>query len=427
MRVGGSGPRDRGRRTAALLTCAAVAAGSAAGCSGGGGARDDDLGVAVTPGGGAVLRPDGQIAVRSRGGTIENVTVASGGSAVEGVLSADRSQWRSRWTLDPGRSYTVNATAVGRDGRSRTVSSRFATAQVRSTSAMGLDAPSDRETVGIGMPIILKFDKKVTDRAAVERALEVRSDRPVEGAWHWFEGDEGPEAVFRPRQYWPAHTKVSFRAHLSGVRTGKDIYGVKNYGVDFRVGDEHVSTVGEDNHKMVVRFNGRKVRTIPTSMGRGGARKYTTTNGVHLAMAKKDPTVMTSEWEGCGPGCAGYYSLTVYKAVQISGSGEYVHSAPWSVGSQGHDNVSHGCINISPSNAAWFYRHAYRGDPVTVTGTSRELEPDNGWGYWQLDWNDWVKGSALKRSVTTAPRVDAATLSAQPGSGTPARPGAKGN
>lgn len=411
MRVGGSGPGDRGRRTAAVLVGAGLAAGAAS-CTGGGEPDGRDaVRLAVSPGGGGgKLRPDSPIAVEARSGTIENVTVSAKGRAVEGDLNADRTRWRSRWTLEPGTAYTVDATALGGDGRTRTVRSAFTTAEVKKTNAVTMEAPYNKETVGVGMPIIMHFDRKVRDRAAVERGLEVTASRTVEGAWHWF-GDQ--EVVFRPKAYWPAHTKVSFRAHLSGVRTGGDVYGGKNYALDFKVGDSHVSTAGEDSHKMVVRINGKKARTIPTSMGRGGVRKYTTTNGVHLTMDKEDPTVMSSDWEGCGPGCPGYYSLTVYKSVRISDSGEYVHSAPWSVGSQGHTNVSHGCINISPSNAKWFYRLAQRGDPVKVTGSNRELEPENGWGYWQLKWKDWVKGSALKRSVTTAPHMDAATLSAR--------------
>jgi lipoprotein-anchoring transpeptidase ErfK/SrfK len=412
MRVGGSGPGDRGRRTAAVLIGAGLAAAGAASCSDGGApAAGEAVRLAVAPaGGGGKLRPDSPIAVEAQRGTIENVTVTAKGRPVEGELSADRTRWRSRWTLEPGTAYTVDATGLGRDGRTRTVRSSFSTAGVKKTNPAAFEAPNDKETVGVGMPIIMRFERKVEDRAAVERGLEVTASRTVEGAWHWF-GDQ--EVVFRPKEYWPAHTKVSLRAHLSGVRTGGDVYGGKNYALDFTIGDSHISTAGEDSHKMVVRINGKKARTIPTSMGRGGVRKYTTTNGVHLTMDKEDPTVMSSDWEGCGPGCPGYYSLTVYKAVRISDSGEYVHSAPWSVGSQGHANVSHGCINISPSHAAWFYRLAQRGDPVVVTGSSRQLEPENGWGYWQLKWKDWVKGSALKRSVTTAPHRDAATLSAQ--------------
>ncbi|MFI0487351.1 Ig-like domain-containing protein [Actinomadura sp. 9N215] len=407
-----------------MLIGAGMVAGAAA-CSGGEADGKDATRLTVSPaGGGGQLRPDSPIAVQAYRGTIENVTVSAGGGLVEGDLNADRTRWRSRWTLEPGRTYTVGATAIGEDGRTRTVSSRFATAKVTKTNDVTVEGPYAKETVGVGMPIVMQFERGVQDRKAVEQALEVRADKTVEGAWHWF---SDKEVVFRTRQYWPAHTKVSFQAHLSGVRTGGDVYGGKNYAVDFKVGDSHISTAGEDSHKMVVKVNGKKVRTIPTSMGRGGARMFTTTNGVHLTMEKQDPTVMTSAWMGVSPGGPGGYSLTVYKSVRISESGEWVHSAPWSVGSQGSSNVSHGCINISPSNAKWFYGLAQRGDVVTVTGSDRELEPDNGWGYWQLKWNDWVKGSALKRSVTTAPRVDAATLSAQRGAQRPDKQRAGGD
>ncbi|GAA4230105.1 Ig-like domain-containing protein [Actinomadura meridiana] len=430
MRVGGSGPGDRGRRTAAALvgagTVASMMAGAAA-CSGGGGEDDANaVKLTVSPaGGGGALRPDSPIAVQANRGTIANVTVSAGKGPVEGDLNVDRTHWTSRWSLEPGKTYTVGATAIGPDGKTRTVDSHFTTAQVQQTNKATVEAPYNKETVGVGIPIIMRFDSPVKDRQAVERALEVRSDKTVEGAWHWFDDQQ---VVFRTKQYWPAHTNVSFRAHLSGVRTGGNAYGGKNYAVNFKIGDSHISTAGEDTHHMVVKVNGKKARTIPTSMGRGGARMFTTTNGVHLTMDKQDPTVMTSEWMGVSPGGPGGYSLTVYKSVRISESGEWVHSAPWSVGAQGSENVSHGCINVSPSDAAWFYRLSQRGDVVTVTGTDRELEPDNGWGYWQLKWNDWVKGSALKRSVTTAPREDAATLSAQrQGSQQPDKPRAEGH
>ena len=99
---------------------------------------------------------------------------------------------------------------------------------------------------------------------------------------------------------------------------------------------------------------------MPMSAGQGGDWKYYTTSGIHLAMSREPVTVMTSP--GIGPGSAGYYQLTVYNTVRISNSGEYVHSAPWSVGSQGYANVSHGCVNVSPENAAWFIdEHADRG------------------------------------------------------------------
>ncbi|WP_245627576.1 L,D-transpeptidase [Actinomadura oligospora] len=354
--------------------------------------------------GGDGLRPDSVIQVAADRGTVENVTVTHRGAPVEGDLSADRTRWKARWTLAPDSSYTVTATGLGRDGRTRTVTSDFSTAKVKKTLDAALEAPYDKETVGVGIPIVLRFEQGVGDRAAVERSFEVRSAKPVEGAWHWFDDQT---VVFRTREYWPAHTKVSFRAHLTGVRAGKGLWGAKDVRADFRVGDSHISKASAVTHMMSVRRNGRLVRTIPVSMGRGGVEKYTTTNGVHLTMEKDDPVIMDSATTGCGPGCPGYYRETVYAAVRISNSGEYVHSAPWSVGDQGNSNVSHGCVNASPENARWFYNLSYRGDPVRVTGTSRELEPDNGWGFWQESWKKWVQGSALRRAVTAGPQGSA--------------------
>ncbi len=58
--------------------------------------------------------------------------------------------------------------------------------------------------------------------------------------------------------------------------------------------------------------------------------------------------------------------LTVEYAVRVTWGGVYVHSAPWSVGSQGYANVSHGCINLSPDNAAWYFDTVSIGDPIIV-------------------------------------------------------------
>lgn len=410
MRVGRLGTTGRRRRArlelvGGTVACAALTAAGLAGCSGGGtDLNKNAVRLNVSPSNGDdELRPDSAIQVAADRGTVENVTVTHKGNQVEGDLSADHTRWKSRWTLDPGSSYTVTATALGRDGRTRTVSSDFNTAKVKKALDASLEAPYNKETVGVGIPIVLRFGQGVGDRAAVERSLEVRSAKPVEGAWHWFDDQT---VVFRTKEYWPIHTKVSFRAHLSGVRAGKGFWGAKDVKADFRIGDSHISKASSTSHMMTVRRNGKVVRTIPISMGRGGEEKYTTTNGVHLTMEKDDPVIMDSATTGCGPGCAGYYRETVYAAVRISNSGEYVHSAPWSVGDQGSSNVSHGCVNASPENARWFYNLSYRGDPVRVTGTSRQLEPDNGWGFWQEPWKKWVQGGALKQALNVGPQGD---------------------
>lgn len=129
------------------------------------------------------------------------------------------------------------------------------------------------------------------------------------------------------------------------------------------------------SHHQEVRVNGRSVRRMPISMGKGTQLKYTTTSGIHLTMEKNHHVVMDSASVGCPPGCPDHYRHDVYYAVRISDSGEYEHSAPWSVGDQGSRNVSHGCINLGPRDARWFFRHTQPGDVVQVTGTHAAPRP----------------------------------------------------
>jgi lipoprotein-anchoring transpeptidase ErfK/SrfK len=371
--------------------------------------------VRITPRDGARrVRPDRGVVVNVADGALDDVSVRSNGRSVPGVLSPDRTSWRTRWTLVPDRSYAVRVTARGRDGRTVTASSDFTTLQAPRTIAISSVTPSPGETVGIGMPIIVNFNRPVHNKAQVEQALVVRSAEPAEGAWRWV-GDQ--QVIFRTSRYWTSHQQVSLAAHLAGVRAAPDVYGVQDYTMRFRIGAANVSRVNVATHRMVVRRNGKRVREVGISAGRGGSWSFTTTNGVHAVMRKASPVVMTSAWMGVtDPSDPRYYKLTVHSAVQISSSGEYVHSAPWSVWAQGRQNVSHGCVNASPAFAAWFYRISQRGDIVTVTGTNRALEWNNGYGYWQLPWKQWLKGSARTQPVTTveAPSASAPSTSRVP-------------
>ena len=101
-------------------------------------------------------------------------------------------------------------------------------------------------------------------------------------------------------------------------------------------------------------------------------------------------------------GDPGYYDLMINHAVRISNSGEYVHALD-NVWAQGRQNVSHGCINSRPDQAQWFYNQVQRGDLVIITGTTRDLEWNNGWGYWQLSWPRWLAGSALRQDGADYP------------------------
>jgi lipoprotein-anchoring transpeptidase ErfK/SrfK len=384
--------------TASLLTaCGHTPAKSPA--TGQNASAAQQLTVAVSPADKAGDVPTDQpVVVAAHGGTLKSVRVAAGGADLPGVISADGTRWRSNRTARPGTTYTVTTVAVSPDGDRRQVASTFST--VKATKTFDIEQLTPHKdytglTVGVGMPIMITFDQPVTDRVSVERNLTVRTSKPVHGAWHWF---DDRHVDFRPDEYWPARTKVRLEARLAGVRGGEGMYGKRDVTLDFAIGRSQITKGSTNNHVLHVYRDGKKIRSMPMSAGKGGVWKYYTTSGVHLAMSREPVTIMTSP--GIGPGQSGYYRLTVYNTVRISNSGEYVHSAPWSVGSQGNSNVSHGCVNISPANAKWFIDNTLIGDPIIITGSPRRLEPTNGWGHWQENWGQWLQWSSIKDGPT---------------------------
>ncbi len=278
----------------------------------------------ITPKDGATgVRPDLGVVVEAAKGTLDHVTVlpkGSEGDSLPGELSSDHTSWRTRWTLVPGRSYSVRATAISPEGRTTTASSTFTTQSASQTIAIADVTPSADETVGVGMPLTVTFDREVRNKDRVERALEVRSTKAAKGAWRWVSDQQ---VIFRTSRYWQPHQQVTLIAHLAGVRAAKDVYGTSDYTQRFKIGDANVSVINVKTHRMVVSRDGKRVRDIGISAGKGGSWMFTTTNGVHAVMRKASPVVMTSEWMGVtDPKDPRYYKLTVFDAVQISNSGE---------------------------------------------------------------------------------------------------------
>lgn len=418
MRQGFRGTRGRtAMRLVGLVSVAALAAACSGGGSGGGGGGGDKKDpvapvVAITPADGTgKAAPEKGIQVKATLGKLTAVKVTLKGKDVPGELSTDQKSWKSDWTLTPSSSYTVEATADN-EGKTGVTTSTFKTLKAKKTIGLSLDypiMPYEGQTVGVGMPVDVHFSEPVSDRKAVEKSLEIHSKYANEGAWYWY---SDREVIFRTKKYWKANQPITVTGHFAGVKFGKDTYGVKDIKLKFKVGDEIISNVNTKTHRMVVKINGKKVKDIGISAGKATEYKYTTTSGVHLTMEKENPVTMISP--GIKEGEPGYYKETVYSAVRISNSGEYVHSAPWSVGSQGYDNVSHGCVNASPSFASWFYKKSHWGDIVIVKGTNRELEFDNGYGWWQKPWKQWVLGSAFDRTIKTAAATDQLSAPATP-------------
>jgi lipoprotein-anchoring transpeptidase ErfK/SrfK len=373
-----------------------------AGCGGGsassgsasssGKASESDVRLSIAPAGGETdTRPNRGITVKAVAGRISQVVARAGGERVSGKLNAAGTVWRSTWALEVSRRYTVTATAVGRSGKRVTRRSRFRTfTPARTFSTQIIEGY--KQTYGVGMPIILYFNRPVANRAAVERALEIKTSKPAVGAWHW-DSRCNLAAVclyFRPRRYWSPHTRVNFTAHLNGVEASPGLYGDHTLTQRFAIGSRLSVVADTADHHMNVYREGKLFAHWPISSGKPGDE---TPNGTYLTIEKANPVDMV------GPG----YNIEVPWSVRFTWSGDYLHDAYWSVGEQGFTNVSHGCVNMSPEDAETFYKMAVPGDPVKITGSPRAGTWDNGWTMWFLSWKRWLRGSALHMAVRTGP------------------------
>lgn len=153
-----------------------------------------------------------------------------------------------------------------------------------------------------------------------------------------------------------------------------------------------IATADDNTKILTVRVNGEVVKSMPTSMGKDSTP---TANGIYIVGSRYKHIIMDSSTYGVPVNSPNGYRTDVDWATQISYSGVFVHSAPWSVGAQGHTNTSHGCLNVSPSNAQWFYDHVKRGDIVEVVNTVGGTLPGiDGLGDWNIPWDQWRAGNA---------------------------------
>ncbi len=348
--------------------------------------------LSITPAGGTTDRaPNEGITVTAAGARITGVIVRGRGDPVTGALNSAGTVWHSTWALDVSQRYTVVATAEGPSGKPVTHTSSFRTFTPARTFSTRIIEGSG-QTYGVGMPIILYFSRPIRNRAAVERTLQVRTSRPVVGAWYWdSDCNMAPVCLyFRPRNYWSQNTRVSFTGHLNGVEAAPGVYGNHTLSQSFSIGSRLTVLANTAGHYMNVYRDRKLFAHWPISSGRPGDD---TPNGNYLTIEKANPVDMV------GPG----YNIEVPWSVRFTWSGDYLHDAYWSVGEQGFTNVSHGCVNMSPTDAQTYYQMAVPGDPVKITGSPRPGQWDNGWTVWFLPWKRWVRGSALHQAVQAGP------------------------
>ncbi len=332
--------------------------------------------------------PSKLIVVRAKDGTLSSVRVTGAHHKVKGSIEPD-GVWRSAGSsLRFATTYTVVARAVDATGHSSVAVSTFKTVKPKAELTTSI-SPIAGQTVGVGMPIIVRLSAPVTDRAAVQRGLSVTTSREVLGSWSWISDHE---LHWRPKTYWPADTQVSVGVHLEGVQAGGGVWGAEDRTIPFTIGSATVSTVDIEKHTMTVTEGGKEVRVIPITTGKDG---FITREGIKVITSKERYRVMDAATIDIPKDSPDYYRLKVEYAMRLTWSGEFLHAAPWSVANQGHTNVSHGCTGMSLEDAKWMFEQSKIGDPVEFTGSDRQLESGNGWTDWNVSWSQWTAGSAL--------------------------------
>ena len=337
----------------------------------------------------AAVPIDGAVTVSTQGAELTDVRVTSAAGDVTGDVAGGT--WTSTDRLEPGTDYVITSTARRPDGSSLERTRRFHTVDLTlDEQTFAAIAPLDGENVGVGMPVIVTFDLPVTDRATFEKHMAVTSQPAQRGSWYWL---SDREAHWRPHSYWKPGTDVSVDLDVNSLPAGNGIYGQESRHIDFTVGDAVVSRVDVAGHVMRTFINGQLARTMPISAGKAG---WETRSGTKVIIEKFRRKRMNAATIGVDKDDPEYYNLSnVQYALRVTYSGEFLHAAPWSTGSQGSANVSHGCVGMSVADAQWLYDRTSRGDVVEVTGSDRSMTLENGYGDWNLSVADWKAGSAL--------------------------------
>jgi lipoprotein-anchoring transpeptidase ErfK/SrfK len=224
--------------------------------------------------------------------------------------------------------------------------------------------PTRGEVVGVAHPVVVTFSTPVADKRAAERAIDIKSAPAMTGKFEWLDNDV---VQWVPDRFWPAHSTVALS--VGGLST------------DFATGPAVVGVASISGHTFTVSIDGVEAGppsalpaphhrphwgepgVLPASMGRP---EYSTPVGSYTVLSKERSVVMDSSSVGIPVDAPDGYVLTVDFAVRITSRGLFVHSAPWAVNSLGFENVSHGCVSLSPEDAEWYYHTVNVGDPVIV-------------------------------------------------------------
>ncbi|WP_236573629.1 L,D-transpeptidase family protein [Streptomyces sp. GS7] len=386
------------RRHTARLIPALLAAGLLMTACGTGAGSSEAAGpaakVTVTPAAGATPAKLGSpISVKADGGKLTAVDVKDDkGATVPGKLAADGTSWKSEGRVRPKTTYTVHTKATSAKGKESAATATFTTEQADKVNKL-TNTPGNGQTVGTGMPASILFDHPIAKdrRAEIEKALKVTTQPHVEGAWGWVTDWSGKDRIdWRPKDYWPAGTKVSVKGALSGVSSGDGGWFVRDYDFGFTIGADHKAVIDVPSHTLTMYENGKPVGSVK---GSAGSVQDPTRGGVHTVRSKNAAETMDSATIGHGD----EWMLDSQWVTHLTASGTFLHSAPWNK-SIGVVNNSHGCFGMTTSDAKRVYDFLTVGSTVEVKGSAstKKTGVGNGLEVWQETWQQWQQRSALK-------------------------------
>jgi lipoprotein-anchoring transpeptidase ErfK/SrfK len=330
-----------------------------------------------------VLKP---VRISVTDGTLTEATLTNPeGKPVKGELAPDKLSWTNTERLGYGKTYTYAAKAKGADNKDVEFKGSFTTMtpakQIRATVN-----PVDNATVGVGMPISVKFETAPKDKAAAEKALKVEtSPAKVEGSWAWL---SATQVDWRPKEYWPANTQVSVSANLYGVNYGNG-YGRADVTSKFKIGRNQVLKVNTPDHNLKVYRDGALAATYPASNGKDADPNLNTPNGTVIVMAKEEVGDFSNPRYG-------YTNVKKKWAVRISNHGEFIHENEENRANIGKANTSHGCVNLFETDAKAVFDAVLIGDPVEITGSKANFPTTSDVNDWLFSWDKWKSMSAIK-------------------------------
>jgi lipoprotein-anchoring transpeptidase ErfK/SrfK len=355
----------------------------------------------VTPKAGAAhVSPTDRVTVSVDGGKLKSVSVVAGDKSISGAVQSDGVSWRSTGTLAYGKKYKVTASILDSTGAPVEKTSTFTTLKPGNVAgvtfqANALNVMRTGGTYGMGQPVIVAFGHSVKNKAAAEKAITIETSPSVEGKFHWISSSI---VHWRPAKYWKKGTTIKVSVDAFGVDLGNGVYGPTKKDTHFTIGRSLLAVTDNKTHRTKVYIDGKMVRNMASSTGRGGYTKgkdgqsihFWTQDGPHVVLSKEKTHSMSSASYGLtDPKNPYYYAPEIVNlCTRISYSGEFLHAAPWNH-SLGVANISHGCVNLSTTDAQWVYDNFIVGDVVDVKNSPKHLPLTDGLGDWTVSYDKY--------------------------------------